>query len=540
MDSISSYQASITAGLWNKHIRTQKQTVDIGIHDTIYLNRNPNDPAWLQTAFDYYIEITNSVNTLPSIKNVSLDTIIKLAINASIIKTRILFNISESYSIPTLTLLCNQYNALPITNKSDYNNFNLSIIYDISNKFSNEYESTLYSFNRYLNTSSSSNLEINKTIMAIQKPELLLQGFLTDFIISNNLFIIWLSNLCVNPKENELYQNIVLSSYYTTNQSVSISIMGYYPNNEVLADCTSTHGQISFVSDFVISLSFHQLLPSIISYLPYKYLTQIPYNKNIKYDKTKKYLSLIQSDGDNIQLDMNGLRPRMNERINLCSPSNRSNNICPKFGWTISNRLIDLAPHIIYWFYNISNKITNVDSFLMGPSGYGYLYPSIISPQSLQDMFIENTIFNGYLAGEMQGNVYWDYLGTIQDMNTYLMKYDNYNYSKIDNGRINDTNYMFNGFFSDSPFINEYIGDNILTFKMSYSWNHAISPQVVAKSLNEILIEGSLTYLYKIWDVTFYEVEEMVKLLDDDIILVDYREMIVLANDKRTTKGEMN
>eukprot|EP01084_Bolivina_argentea_P262687 444320_1 len=372
--------------------------------------------------------------------------------------------------------------------------------------------------------------------MAVQTPELLLQGFLTDFIISNNLFVLWMSDLCnVTNIENILYNNIILSSYYTTNQNISLSIMGYYTGNEVLATCSpSTRTQISLVSDYVMSLSFHQQLPSILSFLPYKYLTQISYRKNITYDSTKIYLSLIQSDGDNIQLDMNSLRLRMEERMGLCAPANRSNNICPSVAWTISNRLIDLAPHIIYWFYNMSNKITLVDSFLMGPSGYGYLHPTMMKQTNLQNTFIENTILNGYLCGEMQGYVHWDDYNNKQNMTNYLLKYDNYNYSLIDNGIINDTNFKFIGIFSPiQPYVDAYIGNEIVTFIESYRWFSSTSPQNVAQTLNKKLTKGSLTYLYKIHDVSFNDVEEMVKLLNNDIILVDYREMIALANNKR-------
>eukprot|EP01084_Bolivina_argentea_P252644 424100_1 len=146
--STSSYQAAIIAGLWNKQ---QNQFRNIGKYDTIYLNRMPDDPLWLQTALDYYIEMTSS--TLPSVVNSSLDTVISKAINSGIIKSRILYNPSQSYVIPTLTMLCNEYNAIPISNQSDYNNTNLPIIFNTINKWSNEYESTLFAYNRYLNMS---------------------------------------------------------------------------------------------------------------------------------------------------------------------------------------------------------------------------------------------------------------------------------------------------------------------------------------------------------------------------------------------------
>merc|ERR1712087_266511 len=40
--------------------------------------------------------------------------------------------------------------------------------------------------------------------------------------------------------------------------------------------------------------------------------------------------------------------------------------------------MIELAPTLLSWFYHIG-RITRQDSFVMGDSGYGYLYPSQLS-----------------------------------------------------------------------------------------------------------------------------------------------------------------
>eukprot|EP01084_Bolivina_argentea_P230530 388905_1 len=531
LSNITRYQAAIVQGLWNRQIRLKQQNNAIGTSDIIYLIGRTNDPQWLDTSIEYYKEMLPN-STIPNIINVSVDYIINMSINATIIKSKILWNSNEPYAIPTITMLCNEYNALPVTIDNINNYPKIPLIMNTTNIWSNQYKATLYSFNRYINTTKPP-LILNKSLIAVQDPNNQLHGELVDFIISNNMFTLWMNDLCnqSNP-ENILYNKIILSPFYTINQTQSLSIMGYYQPNEVIALCSpSTYSQISVVSDYVMSLSYDQLLPTIMPYLPNK-LSQIPYRKNMTYNANEIYMSIIQSDGDNIQLDKNGMRNAMIQRIGLCNDTNRSNNICPKVGWTISNRLLQFAPHVINWYYNISKTVTNVDSFLMGPSGYGYIHPSIMT--QFQNELVKNTILNGYLCGEMMGYVHYDNYSQTTNMTTYLKKFDQYNYTSIDNGIINDTQWIFNGIFSPiKPYVNEYIGKDIVTFREAYRWKQGTSPQQVANHLNRNLSVGSLTYLYKKYNVDFNDLEIMVKLLNSDIHIVDYRELIGLSQSKR-------
>ena len=48
----------------------------------------------------------------------------------------------------------------------------------------------------------------------------------------------------------------------------------------------------------------------ITKYLSYKYLKHISYRKKIIYQKDEIYLAIVQSDGDNIQLNLNSLRSK--------------------------------------------------------------------------------------------------------------------------------------------------------------------------------------------------------------------------------------
>jgi hypothetical protein len=46
--------------------------------------------------------------------------------------------------------------------------------------------------------------------------------------------------------------------------------------------------------------------------------------------------------------------------------------------WAISNRWLQWGPPVLHWAYEQAHK-TGAHSFLMGPSGYGHLFPGNIS-----------------------------------------------------------------------------------------------------------------------------------------------------------------
>ena len=53
----------------------------------------------------------------------------------------------------------------------------------------------------------------------------------------------------------------------------------------------------------------------------------------------------------------------MDDRVALC---NKPGAVCPPVAHTMSNRMMDLAPTILQWWYS---KATPSDTFVLGPSG---------------------------------------------------------------------------------------------------------------------------------------------------------------------------
>jgi hypothetical protein len=94
----------------------------------------------------------------------------------------------------------------------------------------------------------------------------------------------------------------------------------------------------------------------------------------MEYNKSKTYIAIVRSDGDNLQIVTNGEKDHMEKRLALCStsskPSASASTACPPMTWTLSNRLLDFAPSVLRWYFAAVNRTGN-DAFLMGPSGYG-------------------------------------------------------------------------------------------------------------------------------------------------------------------------
>ena len=93
-----------------------------------------------------------------------------------------------------------------------------------------------------------------------------------------------------------------------------------------------------------------------------------------RFDPELTYVALINSDGDNMGLDNTQLTQStgLAERARVCAAPV---SLCPPIGWTMSNRLAEWAPAIFKYYYE---SATPADSFLLGPSGYGYIYPSMM------------------------------------------------------------------------------------------------------------------------------------------------------------------
>jgi len=284
-----------------------------------------------------------------------------------------------------------------------------------------------------------------------------------------------------------------------------LSIMGYFAGSEVVADCTSSHSEISLVSDFAPNLAFFSLLPPVQS------LKQVPLLPIPKYDPSKIYVALLSSDGDNMQLDYNSLRPRMEERLALCAKDRGlgSSAVCPPVGWTISNRLMEFAPTVLRWFFAAAKRTNDADSFLMGPSGYGFLHPSSNTKQAI----LRNLTVEAAEKLDMCAYVHWDNYSQEPAMEGTVAAY---------------AHTTIRGIFSPvQPAVPPVVAKDIVTFSETKRWFTQDNPEDIAKHLNS-LKPGSTVFLYKIHDVSFADVEAMAAALSSNVVLVGHRELIAM------------
>ena len=126
-------------------------------------------------------------------------------------------------------------------------------------------------------------------------------------------------------------------------------------------------------------------------------LTQPP-KSALTYDSSKAYVTILISDGDNIAEDWATLRPMLEERVNSGTKT--------PVGWTISNRWMQWGAPVLRWAY-AQGRDTGLDSFLMGPSGYGYLFPGNETREKDKEWFVNATVGAAEALG-MEGYIHWD------------------------------------------------------------------------------------------------------------------------------------
>jgi hypothetical protein len=79
--------------------------------------------------------------------------------------------------------------------------------------------------------------------------------------------------------------------------------------------------------------------------------------------ESKVYVTLILSDGDNLQAAEHAIRKQWDDPRRGQVP----------IGWTLPPVLVDVAPNILSWYWA---KATDNDNLIAGPSGWGYTYPN--------------------------------------------------------------------------------------------------------------------------------------------------------------------
>lgn len=106
-------------------------------------------------------------------------------------------------------------------------------------------------------------------------------------------------------------------------------------------------------------------------------LTQRGDDQEPEVEPDVHYVAFLMTDGDNIQWLLGDFQS--SERW-YASPHRGSF----PMGWGMAPALIDLAPSVMQWYYEHQSTGAHSDRFVVGPSGGGYLYPSMYPREELE------------------------------------------------------------------------------------------------------------------------------------------------------------
>ncbi|MGE0827543.1 MAG: hypothetical protein AB7G75_35100 [Candidatus Binatia bacterium] len=457
------YAAVIAQGLLNRELPST----------AIYLIHEHRDQTWLNTIQSQY----------PSInwQAVSASAIPQIAIDAGIAVGHVLYAQDEQHAFHNVTMLCSAKNAIPALDGN-------GPIFDTRGRWRDRIDATRWALSNLLSGA-------NKNLLACQNPDI---RHLDDFIVHSRMFSFYLNGDIENGSagdERRTFLDVVDNDHF----SPDASVMGYHPKGihpgkeEVIARMTERRSQLTLVSDYSTNLSFLSRFPSI------DHLQQPPIAR-VSYDPTKTYVAIIFSDGDNLQMVTGRTRSDFDSR-----PSNMKTPIA----WTISNRLADFAPPVIKYFFDKA-KERETDTFLMGPSGYGFLDPGVNPRHS--DFAQETATAASSL--DMLGYVHWDH--NTDGARRSIPKY-------ADHVSIRG---VFNAHGLDG------MEHGIAMLPELIRWRSDDTTTAIAAALSDRDWVGKLGYVYVQPGPNLVHVHDMVSRLRPHVNVVGYRELICLSRQK--------
>jgi len=201
-----------------------------------------------------------------------------------------------------------------------------------------------------------------------------------DYAIQKKLFVLSLDPLN-DPQDIELLNETLAK--FPAQTRVFGWATGDYARKEMgqspvavedaLVSRLSSRGMMLIPSDFAANLSFYDQTAPYIGKLTQQHL-----DRDIQFQAGKRYVLLVNSDGDNVQFDLRGMRQEweafQKERPNI-----------PRIpvAWTISPSLVDVAPAVLQIYYQEATAAGGLDEFVAGASGYAYVNPGSMSGVNL-------------------------------------------------------------------------------------------------------------------------------------------------------------
>lgn len=182
---------------------------------------------------------------------------------------------------------------------------------------------------------------------------------LYDYTVASKGFAFWLDDAM--PEERSIIEQICEAGNYPPGSVV----MGYAKSGDDLLHVTNRYNIGYVVSDYYSNASFWCSYPNR-SFKQRK-------GKAVKAEAGKIYVSVVFSDGDNVQFDQNAL---------YAIWTDDSDRGAFPAGTTLSAGLQELNPFLLEWYYG---QMTDNDELLAGPSGYQFIYGRDYNPGKLDE-----------------------------------------------------------------------------------------------------------------------------------------------------------
>lgn len=141
-------------------------------------------------------------------------------------------------------------------------------------------------------------------------------------------------------------------------------------NSHILGWGPDEHGNVSLASKYGINMvaaDWAYNLSVLSSFKPQIYTDKR--KKQIQNEDGFHYITFIMSDGDNLQWLLGN---NFNNKNWFGSPYRKNSTL----GWSLTPALYYLAPTVFNKYYESNNSLIFNENFIVAPSGNGYIYPS--------------------------------------------------------------------------------------------------------------------------------------------------------------------
>jgi len=311
----------------------------------IYIIYTDMDENWLKTLKKY---------TKIKIQYVSADDILEKFGNYA--KGYIVYDPELPDTVNIATTMAGLYNCVVVHPKDIpwVEKHSLKKFEDLRGKFKNRYKAYLWAYENLW-------LKCDHRLLVPMCPgppiePRIMQVAVRDYVVALRLFVHYLDPN--DPMERDLF--IKLLKDMPTNTAV----LGWHGEDEHLTVHLATCN-----NKFVVVMAHHYGPLSFANPTVWSGITvspepkfKLPPIRSELLGGKKIYITFYVTDGDNLQFD-----------YNLKSFWDDPNRGKIPIAWTISPFLVDVAPFMA-WYY--TSTATENDTFVSGPSGAGYWYPS--------------------------------------------------------------------------------------------------------------------------------------------------------------------